>query len=290
MTARIIFCWLLAIALPLAGPARAVEADATEPEVEIYARIGDVPLTARILRPAEQTDAPRAAIVLFHGGGWNEGDASWMDGVAQRMTAAGLVAISVDYRLSDQKTVTPFDAVVDARAAMRWVRSNATRLGIDPKRVAAGGTSAGAHLAVATAIFDDPWGNAVSARPDALVLRSAAVSIAESTWFRKLTGGTAQAASLSPDLHIRPGLPPAIVLQGAEDNVTPVAGAQRFCDRMRQSGNRCDLQLYPGVGHLFTRNLQQQEIPDYDAIDPDIAADANARTVAFLRDIGFAQP
>lgn len=290
MIAKIIFCWVLAVALTLAGQARAAEAVAAEPVVEIYARINDVPLTARILRPSEQSSAPRAAIVLFHGGGWNDGDASWMDGVAQRMAAVGLVAISFDYRLSDQKTVTPFDAVVDARTAMRWVRSNATRLGIDPQRIAAGGTSAGAHLAVATAIFDDPWGDAVSARPDALVLRSPAVSIADSTWFRKLTGGTAQAASLSPDLHVRPGMPPAIVLQGAEDSVTPAAGTQRFCDRMRQSGNRCDLQLYPGVGHLFTRNLQQQEIPDYDAIDRDIAADANARTVAFLRDIGFAQP
>ena len=290
MIAKIIFGLVLAVALPLAGQARAAEADAKEPEVATYAHIDGVPLTARIFRPTEQPNAARAAIVLFHGGGWDKGDASWMDAVAQRMTTAGLVAISVDYRLSDQKTVTPFDAIADARTAMRWVRRNAARLGIDPKRIAAGGTSAGAHLAVATAIFDDPWGDAVSARPDALVLWSPALATADSAWFRKLTGGTAQAASLSPDLHVRSGMPPAIVLQSAEDNVTPAAGAQRFCERMRQSDNRCDLQLYPGVGHLFTRNLQQQEIPDYDAIDQDIAADANARTVAFLRDIGFAQP
>lgn len=231
--------------------------------------------------------APRAAIVLFHGGGWSVGEASWIHPTARLLAEQGMVAISVEYRLSDQKTVTPFDAVADARAAIRWVRANAAELGVDPARVAAGGISAGGHLAASTAVFDEPGGASMSARPDLLVLWSPAVAVANDGWFTRLSGGPAQAAALSPDRHVRAGLPPAILLQGAEDSVTPAAGAARFCDRMRQAGNVCELVIYPAVGHLFTRNLQQQEEPDYKAIDMAIDADADRKAIAFLQQRGF---
>lgn len=247
-------------------------------------------LQARVFVPAAAVSRPRAAIVLFHGGGWSEGEAAWMDATANLMAQAGLVAIAVDYRLSGQGGATPYDAVADARAAVRWVRHDAQRLGVDPKRIAAGGTSAGGHLAASAAVFDEPWGDPVSARPDALVLWSPALSPGGDAWFGKLVGGRARARALSPDLHVRSGMPPAIVLQGAEDSVTPAAGARRFCERMRQMGNRCELAVYPGVGHLFTRNLGQQEIPDYKAIDLKIDADADRKAVAFLKGIGFAPP
>lgn len=231
--------------------------------------------------------APRAAIVLFHGGGWSMGEASWIYPTARLLAEQGLVAVSVEYRLSDQETVTPFDAVADARAAIRWVRANAATLGVDPARVAAGGISAGGHLAASTAVFDEPGGAPSSARPDLLVLWSPAVAVADDGWFAKLSGGPAQAAALSPDRHVRAGLPPTILLQGEEDSVTPAKGAARFCERMRDAGNSCELVLYPGVGHLFTRNLQQQENPDYKAIDLEIDADADRKAIAFLQQHGF---
>ena len=258
--------------------------------IEQYPGGDGQPMQARIFKPQGDPASPRAAIVLFHGGGWSEGEASWMDATAKLMAQAGLVAITVDYRLSGKDGATPYDAVADARAAMRWTRSHAQRLGIDPKRIAAGGTSAGGHLAASTAVFDEPWGAPTSARPDALVLWSPALSLAADGWFNKMAGGRARAAALSPDVHVRAGLPPAIVLQGAEDTVTPAAGATRFCDRMRKVGGRCELNVYAGVGHLFTRNLGQQEIPDYKAIDMKIDADADAKAVRFLKDIGFAGP
>ena len=233
---------------------------------------------------------PRAAIVLFHGGGWSVGDASWIYPTARVLAGQGMVAIAVDYRLSDQKTVTPFDSVADARAAIRWVRANAGALGIDPEKVAAGGISAGGHLAAATAVFDEPGGAPQSARPDLLVLWSSAVAVSEDGWFTRLSGGPAQAAALSPDRYIRAGLPAAILLQGTEDSVTPAAGAKRFCKRMQQAGNTCELVLYPGVGHLFTHNLQQQENPDYKAIDREIDDDADRKAIAFLRKHGFIAP
>ncbi len=258
------------------------------PRAETIAGGAGQPMQVLVYAPESAAQAPRAAIVLFHGGGWTVGEARWIEPTARLMAEAGLVAVAVDYRLADQAALTPYDSVADARAALRWVRRDAARLGVDPARIAAGGISAGGHLAAATAVFDEPFGDEVSARPDALVLWSAAVAVGNDGWFGKLSGGPARAAALSPDRHVRPGLPPAVVLQGAEDSVTPAAGAERFCTRMRASGNRCELTVYAGVGHLFTRNLRQQEEPDYTAIDLRIDADADRKAVAFLQDIGFA--
>ncbi|MDQ3617116.1 MAG: alpha/beta hydrolase [Pseudomonadota bacterium] len=224
--------------------------------------------------------------MLFHDGGWNEGEASWMDAVAALHADLGMVAISVDYRLS-RDGVTPFDAVSDARNAIRWVRREAARLGVDPNKVVALGTSAGAHLAASTAIFNEPWGNNNSSVPNALILRSPALSVENSSWFQKLAGGVSQAAALSPTLHIRSGLPPMLLLQGEMDNVTLAADARWFCQRMEQKGNSCELKMYPEVGHLFTRNLTSQEIPDYAAIDRTVAKDAGDTGIAFLKRQGF---
>ena len=259
--------------------------DAGTPILETFASHG-AKVGVRVLSPPRADDSPRSAIVLFHGGGWNEGEASWMDGIAAQYAGLGMVAISVDYRLSRDGT-TPFDAVADARNAIRWVRQEAARLGVDPDKVAALGTSAGAHLAASAAIFDEPWGSDYSSVPNALVLRSPAISVATSTWFQKLSGGVPQAAALSPTLHIRAGLPPMLLLQGEQDNVTPAADAREFCKRMQARGNTCELKLYPEVGHLFTRNLASQEIPDYEAIDRSVSKDASEAGVAFLREHGF---
>jgi len=275
----------MALALLLVFSSSVGAQDPGSPALEEFTSLG-AKIGVRVFSPSHNSGKPRSAIVLFHGGGWNEGDASWMDAIAKQYADLGMVAVSVDYRLS-RDGITPFDAVADARNAIRWVRQEAARLGVDPNKVAALGTSAGAHLAASAAIFDEPWGSDSSSVPNALVLRSPAVSVATSTWFQKLSGGVSQAAALSPVLHIRAGLPPMILLQGEEDNVTPASGARQFCQRMQERGNTCKLKVYPGVGHLFTRNLASQEIPDYDAIDGDVSKDASDAGTAFLREHGF---
>lgn len=275
---------LLVLMMCLPGWARAQSG----PVSETVAGGAGQPMRVLIYAPQAKSDAA-AAIVLFHGGGWTVGEAAWVEPTARLMQRAGLVVVSVEYRLADQDAaLTPYDSVADARAAMRWMRRNALRFGVDPARIAAGGISAGAHLAAATAVFDEPFGDEVSARPDALVLWSPALAVSGDGWFGKLAGGAARAAALSPDLHVRAGLPPAVVLQGELDSVTPANGARNFCAHMQAVGNRCELTIYPGVGHLFTRNLQQQENPDYKAIDLQVDAEADRVALAFLQALGFA--
>ncbi len=109
---------------------------------------GDIPV--RIYVPA--SDHPhtwgrrRGALVWFHGGGWMVGGLELADGTSRALAnAAGVVVVSVDYRLAPEH---PFPAALeDALAAVRWTAANAADLGIARDRIAVGGDSAGGNLA-----------------------------------------------------------------------------------------------------------------------------------------------
>ena len=107
------------------------------------------PLAIRVYRPAETT---RSALVYFHGGGWVIGSISGADGACRALANhGGCVVISVGYRLAPE---TKFPgAVEDAHASVSWVASHAAEIGIDPARIASGGSSAGGNLAVAAALM-----------------------------------------------------------------------------------------------------------------------------------------
>jgi acetyl esterase len=214
------------------------------------------------------------------------GEPAWAFARAKHLAGRGMVAVAAQYRLSDHKEITPHEAMADARAVIRWVRAHSDSLGIDPRRVVAFGWSAGGHLAASAAIFDmDASSDSVSSRPDALVLVSPAVSLAADRWVQRLLMGRGSARDISPDEHVRKGLPPTLILQGDVDTVTPVTGARRFCERMRAAGNVCELHIYEGFGHLFTpAGTPDDGMPQP---DPAISADASSRVDRFLESLGF---
>lgn len=274
-----------------AWSAPAVEPAPLEPVAHVYASPGGVPLRAHVFSPpaAKAKSSRRPAIVLFHGGGWAMGEASWAFPRARRFADLGFVAIAAQYRLSDRKSVTPIEAMEDARAVLRWVRAQAKTLGIDPDRVAAYGWSAGGHLATMAAILDTGAPDRKDrSSPDAMVLVSPAVSLASDRWVQKLLGARESAKEISPDERVRKGLPPTLILQGDRDTVTPASGARRFCERMRAAGNVCELHLYEGFGHLFTpAGIPDDGMPQP---DPEVSADAAARAERFLESRGFGRP
>jgi len=93
---------------------------------------------------------------------------------------------------------------------------------------------------------------------------------------------------LSPDLQVRSGLPPAIIISGVEDVVTPDAEARRLCAAINKGRGRCDVHSYPGVGHLLTRKLDPQaQFGGQFDFDPTTTADAKNRVWAFLREHRF---
>jgi acetyl esterase/lipase len=219
--------------------------------------------------------------LLFHGGGWAAGAADWTFERARRYAQMGFVALSIEYRLAGE-TTTPIEALDDTCHAFGWVRARAGQLGVDPRRVAAYGVSAGGHLvaAAATRGCGGDGGALANGGPDALLLWSPALDVARDGWFGRLLLGRASAADLSPVELVSGRVAPTSIVHGAEDTLTPLAGSQRFCARLRERGDRCDLHVYPGLGHLLTRNLAHQE-DDYDP-DPEARAAGIAAHESFL--------
>lgn len=233
--------------------------------VEVYREVDGVTLNAYRFEPAgHQASDKRPAAVFFFGGGWKGGTPGQFLPQCLYLASRGMVAISVDYRVSSRNQVLPQDCVRDAKAAIRWVRANAERLGIDPERIAAGGGSAGGHLAAATALlpgFEDGDHLDVSSMPDAMLLFNPAVVLApvekapdlltaeKFTDISERTGG--KPLEVSPYHFVRPGLPPSIIFHGTGDDQVPFPTVQRFHEAMTAAGNRCELMAYEGQPHGF---------------------------------------
>ena len=110
--------------------------------------LGGVP--GRIYVPAGAGAHP-PALVWFHGGGWVVGSVNSHDGLCRRLAAAaGCAVIAVEYRLAPEHPYP--SAILDAWTAMRWVAHRGADIGIDPKRLAVGGDSAGGNLAAVVAL------------------------------------------------------------------------------------------------------------------------------------------
>ena len=75
------------------------------------------------------------------------------------------------------------------------------------------------------------------------------------------------------------------IVQGIQDTLTPMSRAAQFCDLLTEVGGQCELNLYEGVGHLLTRNLEVKE-RDFDP-DPEAVADGILRHQRFLKELGF---
>jgi acetyl esterase/lipase len=110
-----------------------------------YGRVGDRPLLLDLYAPAAATD-PVPGLIFIHGGGWEMGNRSDYKYYTVRFANHGYVAATISYRFS-QEALFPA-AVEDAKCAVRWMRSNAADLGVDPDRIAVIGGSAGGHLAL----------------------------------------------------------------------------------------------------------------------------------------------
>jgi len=247
----------------------------------VFAKYGEKELKAYVFSPEKKEIREfNSAIVIFHGGGWTIGEPAWAFDLAQHFKELGMVAIAAQYRLSNQKDVTPLEAMSDAREVIKWMRVNKDTLHIDPEKIVAYGWSAGAHLAASAAIFNDSFST-----PNALILVSPAVSLQKDDWFHNILMNRVEIDSVSPDKNVKEGLPPTIILQGRDDTVTPLAGVQIFADKMKAAGNHCELIIYDGVGHLFTPSSE----PDDQWPNPDlkIKADAAAKADEFLKLFGF---
>ncbi|NQV25794.1 MAG: alpha/beta hydrolase [Rhodopirellula sp.] len=270
--------------------------------IEIYKRVGDVSLNAYIFEPQGHVASDqRPAIVFFFGGGWRGGTPGQFLPQCQHLAKRGMVAISVDYRVKSRHDAWPQDCLEDAKSAVRWVRKNAKRLGVDPNRIAAGGGSAGGHLAAATALIKgfeaESEDTAISSVPNAMVLFNPAVALTQVDGLRLVpedkledikerTQGRPE--EIAPINHVRKGMPPSIIFHGTADPTVLFASVEEFARRMTAAGNRCELVPYKDQIHGFFNAGRGQG-------EARAAANRNyhktlAQMDAFLESLGYLNP
>jgi acetyl esterase/lipase len=222
----------------------------TVPLVErdlVYLRRGAQDLHADVHRPPGSGAFP--AVLVVHGGSWQRGDRRRMARTAERLAERGYVAVSVDYRHAPEHR---FPAQLhDCQAAVRWMRSNANRLQIDPTRIGGFGYSAGAHLValLATADADDgldettdtPGGGA---RLQAAVLGAAPIDLRRFPWnltFTRFLGASAGErpdvyALASPITFVTADDPPMFLYHGTGDWMVDVSQSQLMLDALQRAG------------------------------------------------------
>ncbi|MGD9856346.1 MAG: alpha/beta hydrolase [Planctomycetaceae bacterium] len=293
--ARHLFARHLAAALFSAVAINSVAAAAmldTPPigEPFIYKHVDGRDLTLYVTKPDDWQPADkRPAIVFFHGGGWVGGAPGQFTEHSKYFASRGLVCVQVQYRLlKGLPKDTPMDICIqDARSAMRWVRSHAGELGVDPDRIASSGGSAGGHLAahigMVDAPLDDPQDDlSVSARSQAMILFNPGYDLGPGgAGSAERTGPTRAGGrypELSPMHNISPGDPPAIVFLGTNDRLIPVSTAESFDQQMKDAGNRSELMLFEGMEHGFFNYGQHGNKPYYETV---VAADR------FLASLGW---
>lgn len=221
----------------------------------VYKRIGDRELKLFIEKPEgwKSTDH-RPAILFFFGGGWVAGSPGQFRKQSRYLATRGMVGICVEYRtLPKGDKGPPVICCADAKSAMRYVRSHAGELGIDPNRIAAAGGSAGGHLAAFTALvkgLDDSTDNlAISCKPNALVLFNPVFNNGPGNYGYDRMGERYK--DFSPAHHISAKAPPAIIFFGTKDKYVPVATAKAFQAGMEQCGARSQTIFYQDQEHGF---------------------------------------
>lgn len=278
MISRASICLLLFLALPV-FPAFS---RAGLPQ-EIYKTAGDAKLTIDIDTPDDwKASDKRPAIVFFFGGGWKTGKPDAFKAQADYFAKRGLVCFRPDYRVSSRQNVSPDKCVEDGISAMRWVRANAARFGIDPDRIVACGGSAGGHIAACTffttainAATDD---KTVSHLPNAMVLYFAVLNLYEryTVFDQSWPGMSASTAKkISPLELMRKGIPPTLVVCGTEDS--NLRNNKLFVDKARKLGAKVESFWAEGQPHAFINR-------------PGWFEKVMARVDAFLVGLGYLAP
>lgn len=178
--------------------------EGTPRQMEIYFPEGHNPEKAKV-----------PGIIMFHGGGWTSGNRMQFRYLCNYFASRGLVAATASYELAPKnrkglnlKGSHKRICIVDAKSAIRWYKQHADELGIDPKRIIAGGGSAGGHIALLATTnpgLNDPKDDTtVDTSVIAYLLFNPAVSDEKDSEVNLLA-------------HIDKDFPPAIMFWGSDD-------------------------------------------------------------------------
>jgi len=196
----------------------------------------------------------RPAIVFFFGGAWTGGRIQQFEPQAAHLASRSMVAARADYRVKSRHGVTPKECVEDAKSAVRWMRQNAAKLGIDPDRTVAAGGSAGGHIAACTALTPgldaENEDTKVSSKPNALVLFNPVLRFDGIPQLMERIGNDeALGKAISPTLHLKKDGPPTLTFFGTADRLA--AMGDEFVKKSKELGHRAELFTAEGQPHGF---------------------------------------
>jgi acetyl esterase/lipase len=239
-----------------------------------YADTGNPRHRLDLYLPKNTTSSPLPVIVFFHGGGWMQGDKSDGAGRLMPFVRTGQYAgVSVGYRLSGESKWPA--QIHDSKAAIRWIRANASKYGLDPDHIGVWGRSAGAHLALMLGVSGDApeLEGAIGAHHDVSSRVQAVANffgvsemlsiIGQPTDIDRtlpnapeaaLIGGAlrenaGKAKAASPISHVSPNDPPVLTVHGSDDRTVPYDQAVRLDAALRKAAVPSFLIRVEGAGH-----------------------------------------
>ncbi|MCC6356753.1 MAG: alpha/beta hydrolase fold domain-containing protein [Verrucomicrobiae bacterium] len=230
-----------------------------------------------LLVPEAPKGGKLPVVVFIHGGGWQNGDKTGGRRQVADLVASGEFAgVSVGYRLTDEAQFP--QQIYDCKAAIRWIRANAEKRGLDPDKIAVWGSSAGGHLVSLLGTSGDVKelegelgpNNGASSRVSCVVnfygpselLTMGAQSKpggrishdAPDSPEAKLVGGALQenkekAKAASPITHVSKDDPPFLHIHGDADPVVPYAQSEALHEALKKVGVASALVTVEGGGH-----------------------------------------
>lgn len=252
------------------------------PTTVTYKTVAGTPLQMDVYAPAE-AKAGTPAVVVLHGGAWVGGDRTQMAALCQAIAAQGMVAATASYRLAPTNRWPAM--IEDAQDAVRYLRDNAAKYNVDPKRIGAAGASAGGHLSLLLGTTDG-WPNGTAGKTSS---RVAAVfnifgpfdvsqdfnpmlsnMLAQQIIGKKLEDCVEDMKNFSPSTYVAKGSAPVFTLQGKADPLVPFKQAERLDAALKAVGVSHTLRLIEGMQHGIDQSKKEQ-------------ADAVAEGIAWLK-------
>lgn len=221
-----------------------------------FARAGNIELTLDAWIP--EGDGPFPAVIVVHGGGWENGDKqTYVKPLFPPLTEAGFAWFTINYRLAPEHL---FPACTDdAAVAVRWVKRNAPKYKVDPKRIALMGESAGGHIVAyvgAAGRNEESVAAVVAFYPVTDLLHWERQRGKIGHHMNQLLGLTeldaaaeAQLTKASPMTYVHRRMPPFLFIHGTADTGVPFDQSTRMCDKMKAAGARCEIFLVEGAPH-----------------------------------------
>ena len=229
--------------------------------IKTYKTVDNFSLEIHLFLPENfNQQEKRPVMVYFSGGSWSEGKPDWNFYACQSYAKKGWVGVTVEYRLADRHGTLPFEAVMDAKSAIRWLRENAKEYKINPDRIIASGNSAGGHLVLATALVEN-WNEKTdnlnySCVPNVLMVNSGVYDITdEGSWIRAGLKRKNQDENLvkeiSPNNLAPRKLPPTLIIHGTNDRNCAFSSAVEFVEKMKISENEIVFKPIENAGHFI---------------------------------------